>query len=107
MKLLPRQKGTVFQCPALFMTKCHKAIKQSPTIDEVAKLKKRVQDFQTSLDNMTSQHDGCVTQAMLNAKEKEYERKIQQVQEKLDASMETAVTIEARVRREFESQLQV
>ena len=28
------------------------------------------------------------------------------MQEKLDASMETAFTIEARVRREFESQLQ-
>ena len=47
-------------------------------------MQKQVQDLQTRLDNITSQHDGCVTQAIFNAKKEENQQEIQEMRDKLD-----------------------
>ena len=74
--------------------------------EEVQRLQKQVEDLQGSIENITSQHNRCITKIMLDAKEEEFQRKFHKMQQKHDADMKTVVADEARIKKEHERNIQ-
>ena len=74
--------------------------------EEVQRLQKQVEDLQGSIENITSQHNRCITKIMLDAKEEEFQRKFHEMQQKHDADMKTAVADEARINKEHAQNIQ-